>query len=85
LTGSALNLFGCSSAIYEALFLERPNRFVVRHRGVIVPLRSVQANDLAEKIILPRLFPNLGKMQREVTLGKSRPVATGRREFSLSS
>jgi sugar fermentation stimulation protein A len=127
LTGSALNLFGRSSAIHEALFLERPNRFVVRvdlhgkivdahcpnpgklleilvpgnpllleeratqperrgkrsprlpyalvaarHRGVLVPLRSAGANDLAEKIVLPRLFPNLGKIQREVTLDKSR-------------
>jgi sugar fermentation stimulation protein A len=122
LTGSVLNLFGRSSAIHEAVFLERPNRFVVRaelhgkivdahcpnpgrlleilvpgnpllleqrlvdevsprlqyalvaarHRGVLVPLRSAQANDLAERIILPRLFPNLGTLQREVTLDKSR-------------
>ena len=43
-----------------------------RHRGILVPLASARANDLAERLILPLLFPEAQSMRREISLGKSR-------------
>jgi sugar fermentation stimulation protein A len=43
-----------------------------RHRGIIIPLASVRANDLAERVILPALFPQAKGLHREVTMGQSR-------------
>ncbi len=43
-----------------------------RHRGILVPLASFRTNDLAEGIVLPRLFPELRTLNREIVIGKSR-------------
>jgi len=43
-----------------------------RHRGILIPLASARANDLAEKTVLPVLFPEATAVRREVTLGRSR-------------
>ena len=43
-----------------------------RYRGTIIPLVSVQANDLAEAVVLPLLFPQAKSIRREITLGRSR-------------
>ena len=43
-----------------------------RHRGILIPLASARANDLAEKIVLPLLFPEATAVRREVALGRSR-------------
>jgi sugar fermentation stimulation protein A len=127
LTDPGYKLFDGAGDLYEAYFIERPNRFVVRsdldgtivdahcpnpgrlleiflpgttlllrklpahqdrpgkterrleyslvaarHRGILIPLASARANDLAEKIVLPVLFPEATAMHREVTLGSSR-------------
>jgi sugar fermentation stimulation protein A len=44
----------------------------VRHRGHIIPLRSVQANQIASELILPRLYPDMRALQREVPHHRSR-------------
>ena len=44
----------------------------VHHRGHIIPLRSVQANQIAEQLILPRLYPDMRALQREVPHHRSR-------------
>jgi sugar fermentation stimulation protein A len=142
LTPSSCKLFDRSGGLYEASFVERPNRFLVRcdldgalveahcpnpgrlleillpgmilllqkrpgrpaqgrhdgapparehpdqrrtakrrleyslvaarHGGAIIPLASARANEVAEKIVLPMLFPEARTMRREVTLGSSR-------------
>jgi sugar fermentation stimulation protein A len=127
LTNPGCRLFESPGDLYEASFVERPNRFVVRgdlagriveahcpnpgrlreillpgttlllqkrpehpgprkngesgrgyrlvaarYRGILIPLVSVQANDLAEAVVLPLLFPRAKTIQREVTLGRSR-------------
>jgi hypothetical protein len=66
-------LFESSSDLYQAVFIERPNRFVIRadmagrrvdarYRGILIPLVSVQANDLAEAIVLSLLFARVKSM-----------------------
>jgi sugar fermentation stimulation protein A len=127
LTHFSCKLFDPSDGLYEASFVERLNRFVVRgdlgativdahcpnpgrlleilipgttlllkkrleypdragttkrrldyslvaarHRGILIPLASARANDLAERIVLPLLFPEVKTTRREITLGKSR-------------
>lgn len=127
MTDPGYKLFDRSYGIYEAAFVERPNRFLVhcdlegtvvaahcpnpgrlleilvpgtplllqkrpehpdrrgsrrrrlgyslvaaRHRGILIPLASARANDLAERIVLPILFPEARSMHREISLGGSR-------------
>jgi len=43
-----------------------------RQRGILIPLVSARANDLAEQIVLPMLFPEARTIRREITVGKSR-------------
>jgi sugar fermentation stimulation protein A len=43
-----------------------------RHRGILVPIPSTWANDLAERIVLPALFPDASTIRREVSLGATR-------------
>jgi sugar fermentation stimulation protein A len=43
-----------------------------RSRGILIPLVSVQANDLVERIVLPVVFPRVKTIQREINLGGSR-------------
>lgn len=40
--------------------------------GTIIPLYSGRANDFAENLILPELFPDILRMKREVSHGNSR-------------
>ena len=54
---------------------KRPLKYslvAARHRGILVPLASARANDLAERIVLPLLFPDARSTRREITMGKSR-------------
>jgi sugar fermentation stimulation protein A len=43
-----------------------------RYRGLIIPLRSSQANQIAAELLLPRLFPDMTSLQPEVRRGRSR-------------
>ncbi len=54
---------------------KRPLKYslvAARHRGILVPLASARANDLAERIVLPLLFPDARSSRREITMGNSR-------------
>ncbi len=42
------------------------------YKGNIVPLYSARANQIAEKLIIPYLFPNLSKLTSEIKHGNSR-------------
>jgi sugar fermentation stimulation protein A len=43
-----------------------------RNQGLIVPLASARANDLAEAVVLPNLFPEARRIHREINVGRSR-------------
>ncbi len=44
----------------------------VYSRGLIVPLYAAKSNAMTESLIIPKLFPQAIKVEREVTWGKSR-------------
>jgi sugar fermentation stimulation protein A len=44
----------------------------VRRGGSVVPLISSRANNLAEELVLPRLYPDALRVRREVSRGASR-------------
>lgn len=43
-----------------------------RHKGKVIPLYAGRANDAAEKLVLPKLFPGLTDLKREYSHGNSR-------------
>ena len=59
----------------ESTGKKRKTRFTlagIRYRNSVVPLYSARANGIAESLILPRLFPEIMEIKREVVRGESR-------------
>lgn len=44
----------------------------VRHEEKIIPLDTTRSNRIAENLILPRLYPDMDEIRREVRIGGSR-------------
>ena len=42
------------------------------YRGRVIPLYASRANDVAERLVLPSLFPDAEAVEREIRIGKSR-------------